>query len=67
MKQNNKDSVKDHCYISGRYRGAVHLSCNLKLKINPEKLPIPVAFHNLKGYDSHHLVYAIDVKVEGRG
>ena len=46
----NKDKVRDHCPITGKYRGAAHKQCNSKLKI-PRKLPI--IFHNLEGYDGH--------------
>ena len=46
----DKDKVRDHCHITGKYRGAAHSKCNLKLKI-PKKLPI--IFHNLEGYDGH--------------
>ena len=46
----DKDKVRDHCHITGKYRGAAHCQCNLKLKI-PKKLPI--IFHNLEGYDGH--------------
>ena len=45
-----KEKVRDHCHITGKYRGAAHSKCNLKLKI-PKKLPI--IFHNLEGYDGH--------------
>ena len=46
----DKDKVRDHCHITGKYRGAAHSQCNLKLKI-PRK--IPIIFHNLEGYDGH--------------
>ena len=46
----NTDKVRDHCRITGKFRGALHNQCNLKLKI-PKKLPI--IFHNLEGYDGH--------------
>ena len=46
----NIDKVRDHCHITGKFRGAAHNQCNLKLKI-PKKLPI--IFHNLEGYDGH--------------
>ena len=46
----DKDEVRDHCHIAGKYRGAAHSQCNLKLKI-PKKLPI--IFHNLEGYNGH--------------
>ena len=45
-----KDKERDYCYITGKFRGATHKKCNLKLKI-PGKLP--VIFHNLGGYDRH--------------
>ena len=53
------DSVRDHCYITGKYRGAAHNACNLKLRLNPQTTTIPVVFHNLRGYDSHLLMPAI--------
>ncbi|KAK3750211.1 hypothetical protein RRG08_004434 [Elysia crispata] len=53
------DSVKDHCHITGRYRGAAHNACNLKLRLSPKTTTIPVVFHNLRGYDSHLLMQAI--------
>ena len=59
------DSVRDHCHITGKYRGAAHNACNLKLRLNPKITPIPVVFHNLRGYDSHLLMQAIG-KVEGQ-
>ena len=59
------DSVKDHCHITGKYRGAAHNACNLKLQLSPKTTTIPVVFHNLRGYDSHLLMQAIS-KVEGR-
>ena len=58
------DSVRDHCHITGKYRGAAHNACNLKLRLNPKTTTIPVVFHNLRGFDSHLLMQAIS-KVEG--
>ena len=46
----DKDKVRDHCHITGKFRGASHSQCNLKLK-KPKKLPI--IFHNLEEYDGH--------------
>ena len=47
---NKKDKVRDHCHITGKYRGTAHKECNSKIRI-PRKLP--VIFHNLQGYDGH--------------
>ena len=44
------DKVKDHCHISGKYRGSSHWSCNINLKISKK---VPGIFHKLRGYDSH--------------
>ena len=54
-----KDSVRDHDHMTGKYRGAAHNECNLKLKLNPKTMSIPVIFHNLKGYDGHLLMQAM--------
>ena len=56
---NFKDSVRDHDHMTGKYRGAAHNECNFKLKLNPKTMPIPVIFHNLKGYDGHLLMQAM--------
>ena len=59
-KYTDKDiRVRDHCHITGKYRGSAHQECNLKLRVNPEEIKIPVIFHNLRGYDSHLLMQNI--------
>ena len=55
----NSDSVRDHCHITGKYRGAAHNSCNLKLRPCSKTTTIPVVFHNLRSYDSHLIMQAI--------
>ena len=52
--------VRDHCHITGKYRGSAHNCCNLQLRLDPEKLEIPVIFHNLKGYDSHFIIQKLE-------
>ena len=44
------EKVRDHCHISGKFRGAAHFSCNANFEISKK---VPVVFHNLKGYDGH--------------
>ena len=50
--------VKDHCHLTGKYRGAAHQECNLKYK---EPSFIPVIFHNLSGYDAHLFIKQLGV------
>ena len=51
--------VRDHCRITGKFRGSAHQDCNLKLRIKPNNIKIPVIFHNLRGYDSHFIMQQI--------
>ena len=46
----NDFKVRDHCQITGKYKGSSYIDCSTNLKLNHK---IPVAFHNLKKYDSH--------------
>ena len=55
-------TVRDHCHVTGKYRGSAHQTCNLKLQISAEKIKIPVIFHNLKGYDSHFIMNELGKK-----
>lgn len=48
--------VRDHCHLTGKYRGAAHNKCNLLMKA-PKF--VPVLFHNLEGYDSHLFVKSL--------
>ncbi|XP_068691018.1 uncharacterized protein [Montipora foliosa] len=47
---------RDHCHITGQYRGSAHQDCNLNFRITDK---IPVIFHNLRGYDSHFIMQEI--------
>ena len=44
-----EDRVRDHCHLSGKFRGAAHEVCN-KYKVPTF---FPVVFHNLSSYDNH--------------
>ena len=59
----NGDSVRDHCHVTGKYQGAAHNACNLKLRLCPKTTTITVVFHNLRGYDSHLIMQAISETV----
>lgn len=41
-----------HCHITGSYLGTAHNAYNINFKI-PKR--VAVFFHNLSGYNSHHL------------
>ena len=59
-KYTDKDvHIRDHCHITGKFRGSAHQQCNLKLRIKPEDIKVPVIFHNLRGYDSHFIMQQI--------
>ena len=46
--------VRDHCYYTGKYRGAAHHSiCNLKSNVPNE---IPVVFHNSSNCDHYFII-----------
>ena len=49
----NDAKVRDHCHITGKYRGSARRDSNINLKINHK---IPIVFHNLKNYDSHQIM-----------
>ena len=60
IKYTDKDiRVRDHCHITGKFRGSAHQDCNLKLQMKPGNIKIPVIFHNLRGYDSHFIMQQI--------
>ncbi|KYN50341.1 hypothetical protein ALC62_14060, partial [Cyphomyrmex costatus] len=55
--------ARDHCHLTGRYRGPGHTNCNLNYK---DSRCIPVVFHNLTGYDAHFIIKEIATAYKGR-
>ena len=57
QKYTEKDTrVRDHCHVTGKYRGSAHQHCNAGFRFTKT---IPVIFHNLRGYDSHFIMQEI--------
>ncbi len=52
---------RHHCHVTGAYLKPLCNSCNLKLKV---QYFVPVIFHNLRGYDGHFIVSALNVDTE---
>ena len=63
------DKVRDHCHVTGKFRGAAHNKYYLKLRI-PGKLAI--IFYNLQGFDGHIIFkelhnFDVDIAVIPKG
>ena len=60
----DNEKVRDHCHVTGKFRGAAHWSCNINLQVTKKVL---VIIHNLRGYDSHLIFDELrnfDVKID---
>ena len=44
------EKVRDHCHVTGKFRGAAHCNCNINLQLTKK---VFVVFLNLRGYDGH--------------
>ena len=54
---NDEDKVRNHCHVTGKFRGATHKSCNLNSKVTKN---VPVIFHNSEIYDNHLIFNELD-------
>ena len=54
---NNEEKVRDHCHVTGKFRGAAHRNCNVNFQLTKK---VPVIFHNLRGYGSHLIFNELD-------
>ena len=60
---NNDAKVKDHCHVTGKFRGVSHWDCNINFQLTEN---VPAMFHNLRGgYDSHLIFNELD-KFDGK-
>ena len=46
------DKVRDHCHLTGKYRGPAHSICNINVTQDKSNI-IPLKFHNFIIYDCH--------------
>ena len=46
------DKVRDHCHLTGKYRGPAHSSCKIIVKQKQSNF-IPFVFHKSSNYDCH--------------
>ena len=53
--------VRDHCHLTGNYRGPAHSECNNNVTQEQSSF-IPFAFHNFSNYDCHMFFKKLVVK-----
>ena len=54
---NDEEKVKDHCHVTGKFRGAAYWNYNMNFQLTKK---VPVIFHNLRCYDSHLIFNELD-------
>ena len=58
----DNEKVRDHCHVTGKFRGEAHWSYNINIQLTRK---VPVIFH--KGYDCHLIFYELkklDLKID---
>ena len=53
-KQIESDKVRDHCHLTGKYRGPAHSICKINVTQKQSNF-IPFIFHNFSKYDCHKI------------
>ena len=54
---NDEEKVKDHCHVTGKFRGVAHWDCNINLQLTKK---VPIIFHNQRGYNNHLIFNELD-------
>ena len=55
VKGKGDEKVRDHCHLTGNYRGASCSTCNINITSNVIYRDVPLYFHNARGYDNNHI------------
>ena len=54
---NDEEKVRDHCHITGKFRGAAHWNCNINFQLTKK---VAVTFHNFRGHNRHLIFNEFD-------
>ena len=57
---NDEEKVRDHCHVTGKFRGAARESCNLNFQLTKK---VSVIFHNLRGHLIFNELDKFEVKI----
>ena len=60
----DNEKIRDHCHVTGKFRGAAHWSCNINLQLTKK---VPVISCNLRSYDNYLIFRKLskfDVKID---